>query len=74
MWRYLSWVRSACQAFTKQTMTATMYGGAVRRRVWILPYPRVSTTVGKKVVIEPDAVEPYMTSSNSHVLGSLDTC
>lgn len=39
MCQYRSPVRSACQAFASAVMTARMYGGAVKRRVSIVPNP-----------------------------------
>ncbi len=54
MWKYRSPVLSACQALTKAVMTASTYGGAVRRSEATLPYLRVSTTVGKKLVTEAE--------------------
>lgn len=57
-WKYRSPVLSACQALTKVQMTAKTYGGAVRSKVCVFPYPSVLTTVGKKLVTEAEETVP----------------
>ena len=59
-------VLSACHAFKRVVSTANTYGGVVRRRVSMVPYFRVWTTVGKKLVTPPADTIPVNIIVSTH--------